>query len=404
MELSFEKLAFVYVVTGLVLIISFKKPTVGLLFFLCLIFIRPQDDRPNFAELHLPYLMVAALTVLYFMRAAVTHRMVPQSRLVLPFILLISWITVSAIFGAAPAESFEKLQDLIVITATFMCILAFVDKDADLELVFATIVVCGLVFSYYTLFLGSDCIETQDGTSCGRRNFVKINRNFGQPNYLGLTIVFMFHLAYSFWLTYKNILVRAVVLAIMLLFVWVLMLTGSRAAFVSFAASLVFYWLTGARKVGGLVALGLVAAAIAIASPEVFITRMSTLGDVGDDTSFMSRVELWRVGLDLVAQHPLTGVGLGNFRMFAPNTEHNVFIQLASEMGLPAVFLWFWLMSRAFRGLWQARRNYEMSSRAFGRNAAHVLMAAMIGILVQSFSTGFAHREILYILDRKSVV
>ena len=84
----------------------------------------------------------------------------------------------------------------------------------------------------------------------------------------------------------------------------------------------------------------------------------------GNPSSFSERVFLVQKSLTLIKNHPLTGVGLGNFipspyslfptpysLTFQP--VHNIFLLLASELGIPAIlFVAYWvikLMSRLLR-------------------------------------------------------
>src|SRR3989344_2005213 len=83
--------------------------------------------------------------------------------------------------------------------------------------------------------------------------------------------------------------------------------------------------------------------------------RFKSLLDFGE-TSNSQRIEIWKKSLVSIGQRPLLGVGIGNFPVVldqdirltkAGSSAHNIYLQVASEMGLPAliVFLWFlWLV------------------------------------------------------------
>jgi O-antigen ligase len=53
------------------------------------------------------------------------------------------------------------------------------------------------------------------------------------------------------------------------------------------------------------------------------------------------RVELWRLSLNLIADHPIFGVGAMHFAWFNPTvaSPHNSVLQLMAEWGLPAAFI-----------------------------------------------------------------
>jgi O-antigen ligase len=85
--------------------------------------------------------------------------------------------------------------------------------------------------------------------------------------------------------------------------------------------------------------------------------------------TLMYRVFRWRVTLDMIGVSPLTGLGMGvHYRLYpyyskdadlpdewrtpareGPENAHNYFIQFASDLGIPALLLLFWLLFLAFR-------------------------------------------------------
>ena len=83
--------------------------------------------------------------------------------------------------------------------------------------------------------------------------------------------------------------------------------------------------------------------------------RFKSLLDFGE-TSNSQRIEIWKKSLVSIERHPVTGVGIGNFPIVlgqniqltkAGSSAHNIYLQVASEMGIPAglIFLLFlWLV------------------------------------------------------------
>ena len=123
--------------------------------------------------------------------------------------------------------------------------------------------------------------------------------------------------------------------------------------------------------------------------PEVFLghteERMGSLfrGDIGLVFEQSLRPRLWEDGLKLWLQHPLLGVGYGNFQTYAEGGglyPHNYFIELLSETGafgflpgfaLVAIPFWLAIKRTAFRtdwvgcslgGMWVAWFTYMMVS------------------------------------------
>jgi O-antigen ligase len=122
-----------------------------------------------------------------------------------------------------------------------------------------------------------------------------------------------------------------VVLPVVMLVIGIF-LTHSRGALVALAAVLLF---AARRKLGSVSALvvtgGMVVAGLALN----FTGGRAISAESGSD-----RTELWSEGLTLLKEHPLFGVGFGQFKQFASNTAHNSVVVCAAEVGIVGLFFW----------------------------------------------------------------
>ena len=74
-------------------------------------------------------------------------------------------------------------------------------------------------------------------------------------------------------------------------------------------------------------------------------------------TGFMSeRPQWWRTSLQFIRQHPLTGIGLGRFRYEyqlngppeqydTPYHAHNIYLHIAVEHGIPSLLVFLWMVA-----------------------------------------------------------
>jgi len=184
-----------------------------------------------------------------------------------------------------------------------------------------------------------------------------------------------------------------------------LILPLSRAGWVAFLLVLlalgVCFWLTpGSRELlrryrrsilGGLVLIAAVGAAF---SPIIMRKILQS-----DPMNVQSRMELNEIALEMIRQHPLTGVGinnhslgaegLGRYEVYAlafglPPVVHNIYLLIASEIGIPGLLAFLGVMGtllmRGFRRLrhpesWAGR----MLNMGFLSGALGFLGADMFG-------------------------
>ncbi len=72
------------------------------------------------------------------------------------------------------------------------------------------------------------------------------------------------------------------------------------------------------------------------------------------------RPEIFQVTLQMIAEHPWTGVGLGSFyTIMAAGAQfdhtHNMFTHIALELGIPGMLLWLSIWLCVLREIWKAR-------------------------------------------------
>ncbi|MBI2462646.1 MAG: O-antigen ligase family protein [Candidatus Spechtbacteria bacterium] len=98
-----------------------------------------------------------------------------------------------------------------------------------------------------------------------------------------------------------------------------------------------------------------------VPSHNVFFTRIGSLIDTSE-TSNQGRIAIWRSTLKSIAHNPALGIGIGNYpvvldqnisatRMGA--SAHNLYLQVASEMGIPAAIIFIWFLWEVFARAWR---------------------------------------------------
>ena len=173
---------------------------------------------------------------------------------------------------------------------------------------------------------------------------------------------------------------------------------NSRGAVIGAAAAMAWLILTGKQRLRIILTVVALLALGAVVFPDAFVERFQ---DMGDDTTSQSRLYYWSVGLDMVKDHPVLGVGYWNwipyFREHYPGFEeyahlesggyqlpHNIFVQAAAELGLVGLAVYVMLIATSFVLNNRSRSMATASGQPFWAWIATGLNAGTIGFLVSA--------------------
>ena len=183
-------------------------------------------------------------------------------------------------------------------------------------------------------------------------------------------------------------------------------LTYARAGFIGLASVGAFIILKAKNKLGMIILMAsLIFILLNYFIPQPYIDRISgikegaTEGAEGQDLSLISRLEAWRIAIEMIKDKPFVGVGFyrsGEVSDQYPDPEggwrysnlaiHNTFLKVAAETGLPALALYLYIFCSAYRTLTKIKarvRRAGMDKTIIGY--ATMLQVAFVGF----FSSGF---------------
>ncbi|MBA2614564.1 MAG: O-antigen ligase family protein [Actinobacteria bacterium] len=192
---------------------------------------------------------------------------------------------------------------------------------------------------------------------------------YGDPNDLAFTLATTLPL--TIWLMRERWILRPVVAALIGVIALSILLTYSRGALVGLAAATLFLLATERRRVqivlvGGLVTLVATMAFLQTNAERVEegIQAKSKVASYNVET----RLEAWDAAVELASERPFLGVGPGNFRAhygevagIPPGAEalgvvHNAYLDVAAELGIPALVLFLAYLVQVFIRMTLARR------------------------------------------------
>lgn len=336
----------------------------ALIAFMCMLLLAPQNLFPVLGRLRI-VLLAGAIAIVAHMRDRWAHGLPltrPSREMTLAFGLL-AWSVVGIPFSQWPGGSLALLIDLFAkALVVFWLIGNLVDTLPRLRgmawtltLLTVALALVG-VFNYVSGVFGA----TQDRRVLGYD--AGLARN---PNDLALMINLIIPIALSLLLSSVGALARMGLLAALSLQVVAVILTFSRAGFLTLATTLGLYGFRLVRRSGAgraLVVAGVLGGLLALPFlPEGYTGRLLTLGAIDSDPTGSAQAR-WNgtvAAIEHAAEHPILGAGLGmNILVLNESVGatwravHNVYLEYAVDLGLPGLALFVLLL----RGCWRAAR------------------------------------------------
>jgi O-antigen ligase len=160
-----------------------------------------------------------------------------------------------------------------------------------------------------------------------------------------------------------------------------------------------------AAGAAGLVALAVV---LGVVVPDVR-ERARTIGDLRDDTT-RERVTMLGIGLRLIAEHPVAGVGPGQVKHLYPlhappdalrrhtSHLHNTPLQIAVERGLVGLAIWLWIFVAFVRRAAGALRRLPAEAGADRALVVGSLAGVTAFLVAGVFEYNFGDTEVLLVV------
>lgn len=367
--------------------------------FSLIYYFRPGDIIPGVAQLHLAK-VAAILAILGLLLGS--KRIAPRG---LPLEIKIvfgmfAWMVLTIPFawwrgGAADVVLFEFSKAVITMLALVLTVSRLVELRR-LMLVQAL----GVALMTVAAVIVNNRMQ---GRLAGIGDAMLAN-----PNDLAINVALNWPICLVFLLTSKGVLKKVLWAVSMLIMIYAVMATYSRAGFMALIlAILVCLWdfgIRGRRAYLLGIALLCLVGAVAVA-PGNYVKRLETLvgkfqeGDL-DRGSAEARKELLIESVLITAQHPLFGIGAGNFPAYTRSwrVTHNTYTQLSCECGIPVLLLFLFLMWRAFLNLRALRKLPRTPQTEEMRLYTNALTAAFAAYALGAFFGSTAYELFPYFM------
>ena len=189
----------------------------------------------------------------------------------------------------------------------------------------------------------------------------------------------------------QNLPLRLALGLALVLIVAITVLTQSRGGYVALAVGMLLFAIVVNRwflVLGLAVALG-VAAVIRFVGIETLAELLLTTDALG---GWAGREEVWSRAIYMIQDFPYTGIGLGTFGkvlpvmyplfLAGPDADvphaHNLFLQVAVDLGLPGLVAFVGLLSGSLIAAWKAYRDYGVRKEAGPQGLALGLLVSLL--------------------------
>lgn len=368
----------------------------GLLAFTFFVLVSPQNIIPALAPLRLA-LVSAATTVLALVAYRLMHGqpLTINTREIWLGGVLGAWSIATIPMSLWPGGSLAFFVDIYLKSlVTFWLLANVLNTTARLRRMawVLTLLAVPLAATGVQNFLSGEFLPEQRKV---RRIFGYDAALTGNPNDLALMLNLLLPIAVALLMTRPRGWVRACLMGFIALDVVAIVVTFSRAGFLTLTVvALTYVWKLRGRPEWkwGLLALMLGLASLPFL-PAGYEQRLATVMDANSDRtgSAQNRRDDSVAAIRWIGGHPLIGAGIGQ-DVLALNEErgaawkavHNVYLQYAVELGLPGLVLFVMLLVSALRSAALAAR------RAAGDPARAELFHLATGLHVSLIAFTFA--------------
>ncbi|HWH94440.1 MAG TPA: O-antigen ligase family protein, partial [Baekduia sp.] len=227
----------------------------------------------------------------------------------------------------------------------------------------------------------------------------RVGGTIGSPNNAGAYFAFMFALGGSIYLSRVDARLRYLALAGCLLALPALVLTLSRGAWIACLVSVGVLVLASPGRRLSPPAVG----ALALTMVIVLVPLQGTISERlarNDEGAAASRVPLVQMAGEMIADHPVLGVGANNFVVELPgyaggrfaevwlSSVHNKYLLIGSEAGIGALTAFLAFVAATFLRAWRARRASDPLTAAVGAGLAAAVAGHAVHMNFDIFAGG----------------
>lgn len=338
-----------------------------------------------------------------------------KTKLNMYLVLLFGFVLISYFFGSfgqlndkSIYDPDELIQSIIKMLLFYFCAALAINDLGKLRFFFNMLVMVTIYFIYWAnyQYFTSNWSQFNFGRLMGPHAQGSI---YGDENAFGMMFVCGLPFIYYSGIMSENRWLRYLLWGI-IPFGWhAIFLTASRGALLALCVTTILILLQNKKKLLIVLLLPIFIFFYEWQSGSVMKERSATISSYEEESSAESRLTAWKAGFQMVADHPITGVGVGSFMTALPHyvdTEpriaHNTFVQYLAESGVGAGFCYLAIAYNVIICSIGAKRWCEQQENNKNiqilSNINYAASISFIGLFVCSMFLTLNYYEIYYYL------
>ena len=292
-------------------------------------------------------------------------------------------------------RSLYMMAALLLLFATYQITYHFLDEKRKINTVIIVLFLSSTVVSIYGIWQYIMHILGKGGRVFFHHSafgdLVPKIESVSTPNQFGSYLLISIPLILALLFYEKKIVKKAILITIALINLSALFLTYSRGSILGlfFALAVLFFYQK--RKMRKLLKITLVILLLIVVLNllidwQSLNMRMTSMLDFTSEAN-QERIALHRAALLMISEHPIIGVGIGNFRFLfsqeRPIDVHNTLLSIWVETGIIGISFCFCMLVIFFRSL---RKALTVTEDSYWKNLILGFMASATGIFVQSLT------------------
>lgn len=362
-------------------------------------------------SLRLPFTLLLLLAFLFSQRPGQASRATAIPRLLGVTGVYAAFLLSSTFWAADPRPVFAGTISLLKTLLVVVTVVALISDVRLLRLAVWSLIIAGSVLAVLSIqqhltggfaqdYLGFAQAPVRN--IAGDTDAPRVAGPIGDPNSFAQMMVVLVPLALERFVNERRRVIRLLAAAAAAVCGVTTILTFSRGGLLTLAVVLGLFLIRHPPRLRHLILAAVLLIILVPALPKAYTARATSVMDAlpgsrtsSSDEVIQGRSTLMTIALDMVRDHPVVGVGLGNYVVRFPEynrryglppylgmAPHNLYLELTSETGLVGFGFWGLIVASAFQGL-ARRRSEDPGDQAVG-HMAYGLRLALIAFLVNS--------------------